>query len=212
MDLNSTSPPTRIGLFGGSFDPPHKAHTALAAAAIDQLALDVLLVVPTGDAWHKPRHLTAAEHRLAMVRLAFKSEPRVVIDELEIQRSGPSYTIDTLRTLNERYVGASFFLIMGADQAVQFSNWHKHNEIQQLAQLAIADRSLDQVIGQQSSEWHNPELKDVVQLHLPLMPLSATDIRLRCHSGADLSAFLQPEVIQYIQNNHLYMDSHDRSH
>jgi len=87
----------RIGLFGGAFDPPHKAHVALAQAALTQLSLNVLHVLPTGDAWHKPRDLTPGFHRLAMCQQAFESFPNVVVDDLELKRPGPSYTVDTLR-------------------------------------------------------------------------------------------------------------------
>jgi len=82
-------------MFGGAFDPPHLAHRALAQAAIEQLQLDVLRVLPTGQAWHKSRPLTAASHRLAMSRLAFDGLPQVRLDDREIRRAGPSYTLDT---------------------------------------------------------------------------------------------------------------------
>ena len=87
----------RIGVFGGAFDPPHQAHVALARAAIEQFELDSLHVIPTGQAWHKARALSTAEHRLAMTKLAFQDEAKVVIDERELQRTGPTFTIDTDR-------------------------------------------------------------------------------------------------------------------
>jgi nicotinate-nucleotide adenylyltransferase len=94
--------PQRIGILGGAFDPPHQAHVAMAEAAIAQYQLDELRIIPTGEAWHKPRHLSSAEHREAMTRLAFGQLPKVVIDCVELHRVGPSYTIDTLRTLKDR--------------------------------------------------------------------------------------------------------------
>jgi len=89
----------RIGIFGGAFDPPHVAHAALAQVALAELQLDELRVVPTGDAWHKTRALSPAPHRLAMAQLALPSCPGVV-DPREIERAGPSYTVDTLREFN----------------------------------------------------------------------------------------------------------------
>ena len=198
----------RIGLFGGAFDPPHNAHVALAQAALSQLALNVLHVVPTGDAWHKPRTLTPAHHRLAMCQKVFESVPNVVVDDMELQRQGPSYTVDTLAALRERYAGAEFFVVLGLDQATRFAQWHQSQQILAWAQLAIADRPLDAAEEATSPEWHNPQH---LHLNMPLMPLSATDIRQRCRTGGDLTPWLSPSVIQYIQNNHLYLDNQDRS-
>ena len=196
----------RIGLFGGAFDPPHNAHVALAQAALTQLSLNVLHVLPTGDAWHKPRDLTPGHHRLAMCQQAFESFPNVVVDDLELKRQGPSYTVDTLAVLRERYSGAEFFVVLGLDQAAQFVHWHQSDQILAWAQLAIADRSLEGQEKAASPEWHN---RAHLHLNMPLMPLSATDIRQRCRTGEDLSSLLNPAVIQYIQNNHLYLDNHD---
>ena len=196
----------RIGLFGGAFDPPHNAHVALAEAALRQLYLNVLHVLPTGDAWHKPRDLTPGHHRLAMCQQAFESFPNVVVDDLELKRQGPSYTVDTLAVLRERYPGAEFFVVLGLDQAAQFVHWHQSDQILAWAQLAIADRSIEGPAKAASPEWHN---RAHLHLNMPLMPLSATDIRQRCRTGEDLSSLLNPAVIQYIQNNHLYLDNHD---
>ncbi|MFY8193365.1 MAG: nicotinate (nicotinamide) nucleotide adenylyltransferase [Limnohabitans sp.] len=198
----------RIGLFGGAFDPPHNAHVALAQAALRQLSLNVLHVLPTGDAWHKPRDLTPGHHRLAMCQQAFESFPNVVVDDLELKRQGPSYTVDTLAVLRERYAGAEFFGLLGLDQAAQFVHWHQSDQILAWAQLAIADRSLEGQEKAASPEWHN---RAHLHLNMPLMPLSATDIRQRCRTGEELTSVLSASVIQYIQNNHLYLDNHDRS-
>jgi nicotinate-nucleotide adenylyltransferase len=210
LGLNQPQP-KRIGLFGGAFDPPHLAHRALAEAAIDQLQLDALHVLPTGDAWHKPRGLTASNHRLAMTQLAFADLAHAHVDPLELQRTGPSYTLDSLAALRSRFPQATFFIVMGADQAANFTTWHRWSQIVEWAQLAVADRPLEQQAGSAPHEWHNPELTRCVHLRLPLIPLSATDIRWRCARGLSLDDALSPAVIQYIQQNHLYTDQHDRS-
>ena len=101
----------RIGVFGGAFDPPHHAHVALARAAIEQFELGSLHVIPTGQAWHKARALSAAEHRLAMTRLAFQDDAKVVVDERELQRTGPTFTIDTLEALQAENPQARLYLL-----------------------------------------------------------------------------------------------------
>ena len=99
----------RLGVLGGAFDPPHRAHFALAQAAIDQLQLDQLRLIPTGNAWHKARALTIAHHRLAMCALAFADLDRAVIDPRETLRSGASYTFDTLTQLCLEFPAAQLF-------------------------------------------------------------------------------------------------------
>ena len=195
-------------MFGGAFDPPHHAHVALAQAALSQLALNVLHVVPTGDAWYKPRELTPGVHRLAMCQEVFASMQNVVVDDLELKRQGPSYTVDTLAALRARYPGAVFYVVLGQDQSERFDQWHQSSQILAWAQLAIAARPGHALEKLASPEWHNPQH---LHLNMPLMPLSATDIRQRCRTGEDLTSVLSASVIQYIQNNHLYLDHHDRS-
>ena len=204
-------PLQRIGLYGGAFDPPHTAHHRLAACAIDQLALQRLYVVPTGDAWHKTRTLTAAIHRLAMARLNFSDLPQALIDARETQRAGPSYTIDTLRELKTEHPAAEFFLLMGEDQAAHFESWKDWQEIAQLAQLVVAPREQVNATGQVSHEWHNHPQFRATLLHMPLETVSATDIRLRIGKGFNPEQALQPAVFHYIQHHHLYLDRHDRS-
>ena len=131
----------RVGMFGGAFDPPHGAHRSLAEAAIEQLHLDVLHVLPTGQAWHKSRPLTDAAHRVAMCSLAFGDLPRVRIDQREIHRHGPSYTADTLAELQREYPQAELFLVLGADQLLAFRQWVRWQEVISLATLAVAARA-----------------------------------------------------------------------
>ena len=131
----------RLGLFGGAFDPPHAAHAALAAVAIGQLGLDELRILPTGQAWHKARGLTPASHRVAMARLAFAGLPQAVLDEREIRREGPSYTVDTLREIAAETPGAALFLVIGADQALAFDRWRAPDEIARLrSEMAVEIR------------------------------------------------------------------------
>ena len=193
-------PGRRVGMFGGAFDPPHRAHTALAEAAVRQLQLDALYVFPTGDAWHKQRALSAAPHRLEMARLAFAGVPGVVVDDRELRRAGPTYSVDTLRELQAEHPGAGLFLLMGEDQAAGFSRWHAWHDIAGLATLAVAQR------GEVEGIPALRELPDVrVQdLQLPRMPVSATEIRARLTTGQDITQLVDPAVASYIARHHLY--------
>jgi nicotinate-nucleotide adenylyltransferase len=130
----------RIGIFGSAFDPPHNAHVALVQAALEQLALDRLLVFPTGQAWHKARVLSEATHRLAMASWPSMAYDRVTSDARELQRPGPTYTIDTLTEVQAESPGAQLFLIVGGDQAAALPSWHRWREILETAIISIASR------------------------------------------------------------------------
>jgi nicotinate-nucleotide adenylyltransferase len=197
-----------VGVFGGAFDPPHLAHHALAQAAVAQFQLDQLLVMPTGQAWHKNRDLTAAEHRLAMARLAFADVPQVQVDARETQRTGPTYTFDTLTELRQEHPHAKLFLFIGSDQARAFHTWHQWQGILKLATVVEARR--EAVTGAEASEaaeWHNtPQEKPFVSavLQMPNMRCNATDIRASIAQGQPISEWLSPSVWHYIQQHRLY--------
>lgn len=199
------SPPRRIGVFGGAFDPPHRAHVALVRSAIEALGLDEVRVLPTGQAWHRPGELSDAAHRLAMTRLAFAELPEVVVDEREIRRAGPSYTVDTLGEIALEHPGAQLYLLIGDDQRRSLAGWHRIGEIARLAIICAAARD------PQVASWHAGELSDAAAsgpdirpLPMPLMPISATDIRQRVSRQAGLAALVEPAVERYIHEHHLY--------
>ena len=205
MNPSGTAP--RIGVFGGAFDPPHNAHVALARCALEQLALDELRVIPTGQAWHKSRALSPASHRLEMARLAFGALPGTVIDEREIRRTGPSYTLDTLRELQQERPGAQLLLILGADQGAALPSWHGWQEILGIAIVSLAQR-LDPA---RPNAWFDPtSLPNLptgarfARIELPAMDLSATDIRMQAARGMDISDLVPPAVARYIDLHHLY--------
>ena len=127
----------RLGIFGGSFDPPHIAHLALAKHAIAQFHLNELRIIPTGDAWHKTRTLTASPHRLAMTRLAFAEVPQAVVDPREIDREGATYTIDTLRDLRAANPDADLFFITGTDAISSIGTWKDVDSLWQLAHWPV---------------------------------------------------------------------------
>lgn len=200
---------SRVGLYGGAFDPPHTGHLALANCAIEQLQLDRLYVLPTGQAWHKTRSLTAAHHRLAMTQQNFENCDKVTVDDREIRREGPTYTIDTLNELKESHSDAEFFIVMGADQAQQFQTWKYWQQIASHATLAVAQRpSSTENLGW-TDEWHNQNLIKTIRLNMPIKMVSATDIRSLIRQGALPTEDLMPAVSQYIQHHHLYLEPHD---
>lgn len=193
----------KLGMFGGAFDPPHLAHRALAQAAIEQLQLDALCVLPTGQAWYKSRPLTAAAHRLAMSRLAFEGLPQVQLDDREIRRAGPSYTLDTLRELHAEDPQAELHLVMGKDQADVLPTWRHWEEIVRLAIICVADRDL--LTGQETRFVPPPEMAGrFCKLQMPAMDISATGIRARVASQQGIAPLVSPAVARYIEDNHLY--------
>lgn len=168
-----------------------------------ELALNELLVVPTGHAWHKARELTPANHRLAMAELAFAEVTGAKVDPLETQRSGPSFTVDTLRAMTARQPDADLFLIMGADQAAALTTWRDWQAILQIAIICVADRS--DLTGASTSfeaETHFPER--FLHLSMPAMTLSATHVRAAFAAGQPIKGLVCEAVARYIAEHHLY--------
>ena len=179
----------RLGIFGGAFDPPHQAHVALARAAIEQLQLDALRIVPTGQAWHKARPLSDAAHRLAMARLAFADLPQAVIDERELHREHPQ---DTL------------VLVIGADQADTFDQWRESDEIARLAIISIAGRPRADAPAAAVDAARVPG-GQWVPIALAPLAVSATDIRERRAAGLGIDHLVPAPVARYIDLHHLYL-------
>ena len=199
----------RLGIFGGAFDPPHLAHVALVQAAAAQLQLDQVRVLPTGQAWHKTRALSEAADRLAMTRLAFEGLPQVVVDDREILRSGPSYTVDTLRQLQAEFPQAQLYLLLGDDQRRSLASWYQIDEIGRLAIICAAGRDTAVKAWSDSGPNTSQPLSDAIEariqiLNMPLMPHSATDIRVLVATDQAISGLVPPAVERYIQEHHLY--------
>ncbi len=198
-------------MFGGAFDPPHRAHLVLAQLAVEVLELDELHIIPTGQAWHKARTLSSPEHRLAMTQLAFQGIPHMRVDERELQRAGSTFSIDTLEALQLENPGAQLYLIMGADQFAVFQQWHKWQAIAGLAIICIADRAPSTPTSADSDayfEAYKGLENRFVRLQMPLMATSATQIRqlMTSNAGKTLVAntLVTEPVARYISANHLY--------
>lgn len=202
---------TRLGVFGGAFDPPHLAHVALVEAAIATLDLEQVRVLPTGQAWHKSRDLSDASHRLAMTRIAYVHQPQVVVDDREIRRAGASYTVDTLQELQVEFPEAQLYLLLGDDQRRSLPSWHQIEEIGRIAIICAAGRDMAvRAWGEPSGASQTPtSLSDTLQarirtLEMPLMPHSATDIRELLAKEQAISGLVPPAVERYIHEHHLY--------
>jgi nicotinate-nucleotide adenylyltransferase len=197
-----TQPTKRIGLFGGSFNPPHLAHLALARLALAELKLDELRWLPAGQPWQKPAgSLALVEHRVAMVGLLAQGESGFVVDERETQRQGPSYTISTVREVLAEQPGAEIVLVIGQDQYANLDTWRDAAQLRSLVTLAVAARS-----GQPPAPptaWADIPHRLVV-LPLPPMAISATDIRQRVARQQPIEALVGKAVAGYIERHHLY--------
>jgi len=189
----------RIGLFGGTFDPPHNAHIALARAALDALQLDAVRWIPAGQPWQKTRTITAAAHREAMVRLAMGSEPRFVLERCELERSGPSYTLDTVRALRSALPEAQWFLLIGQDQYAGLHTWQGWRELLGLVTLAVANRP-----GEAPGPHADVRALPHRAVPLPMMDIASTDIRTRVAAGQGIDALVPAGVARYIDLHHLY--------
>jgi len=198
----------RIGLLGGSFDPVHLAHRRLADVALHELALDEVRWIPAGQPWQKARVLAPAEHRLAMVQLATSDEPRFVVDGTELQRSGPSYTIDTVRALQTAAGDtdpAHWYLIIGQDQYANLPTWRDWPELLQRVTLAVACRGDARPLAPPALIAH-PHAMTV--LGLPALHVSSTELRDRLGRGGraadEADRTLHPAVARYIAHHQLY--------
>jgi nicotinate-nucleotide adenylyltransferase len=200
----------RIGVLGGSFDPPHRAHRALADLALQVLGLDVMLWVPAGQPWQKAgRRLADAHHRLEMVRLIAAGQPRFLIDPRELRRTGPTYTVDTVRELAAEHPQAELFLVLGQDQYGRFDTWRDWHEILQRVTLAVAGRD-----GRPPEA--PPALREVAhavrELPLPDLPVASTALREAAAQGLPVLPDVGEALAGYIAAHHLYVPKEGVTH
>jgi nicotinate-nucleotide adenylyltransferase len=195
-----------IGVLGGTFDPIHIGHIAAAKAAMDCARLDRVIFMPTGRPPHRPPAAASAEHRLEMTRLATADEDRFDVSDLELRRSGASFTSDTLRELRSLYPSSELFLILGWDAAKLFSSWHEPDQVRSLATIVVVARP-----GSGSPEASELEAAGLggpdTILCLEHTPnVSASAIREDVKSGRPIAGKVPPAVAEYIASHHLYVE------
>ena len=189
----------KVGVFGGTFDPPHVAHVVVAATAVHQLALDQLVVVPAGVPWQKigTRQISAADTRLRMAEAAFRPIADVVVSDIETTRTGNSYTVDTLRELGG--ADADLFLLLGSDAAAGLDTWHRHDDLARLATIVVFPR--------RGFEASAPPVEFAwTALDLPGLEVSSSDIRRRVGRGEPISGLVPPLVEEIVRAEHLYVE------
>ncbi len=201
----------RLGILGGTFNPPHLGHLALARCALAQLGLERVLLVPSSVPPHKQAEADpGAEHRLRMCELAVAGEPCLEVCPLEVRRGGPSYTVDTLLALRSLHPEASLTLILGSDVARTLPSWQRPDEVVALAGIAVAAREGDEGLGNAAVEGPGdaalaPAMPaGAVALRMPVLPVSSSLVRARVARGAPLDGLVPPAVAAYIAEHSLY--------
>ncbi|WP_314853531.1 nicotinate-nucleotide adenylyltransferase [uncultured Microbacterium sp.] len=187
----------RIGVMGGTFDPIHHGHLVAASEVAQSFDLDEVVFVPTGMPWQKTK-VTEGEHRYLMTVIATASNPRFTVSRVDIDRDGPTYTIDTLRDLKAARPDAELFFITGADAIAQILGWRNHDELWELAHFVAVSRP-----GHVLSTEGLPT-EDVSQLEVPALAISSTDCRARVREGNPVWYLVPDGVVQYIAKHHLY--------
>ena len=193
------------GILGGTFDPVHRAHVELAECAQEQLALDSVMWIPAGEPWRKRgRMIAPAKDRLAMLRLIVELQTTWSVSTVELERKGPTYSVDTLEELRKQHEDDKFTLVVGQDALEDLSNWHEPERLIQLAEFAVAVRS-DKKQTNAELEALLPGLsKRVTWLDMPQLPFSATQVRTLASQGTPLVGFVPAPVEAYIHKHHLY--------
>ena len=202
--------PGSLGVFGGTFDPIHLAHLAVAQEAAEALGLERVVFIPAGQPPHKPdRAITSAEHRLAMVELAIGGNDRFAVDCLELDREGPSYTVDTLEALHASRaapgIPADLVLVVSAEAFLGLMTWRSPRRILELARIVVAPRDGYPAAGPDFLEAYLPDLAyRATFLDSPRLRLSASELRARAAAGRSLRYLVPDAVAAYIDDHALY--------
>ncbi|SFL65620.1 nicotinate-nucleotide adenylyltransferase [Salibacterium qingdaonense] len=186
----------KIGLLGGTFDPPHHAHLIIAQEALTILELDEVWFIPVYSPPHKSRdYMAGPDERLQMTKLAAEGNRHFFTSTVELDRKGPSYTLDTVKRLNEEYPDTDFYFIVGGDMAAGLSSWKNIEELMKRVTFAVIDRP----------GYSSPKSGDsMCYIEVPLMDISSTMIRERIQQGRNIRYYLPEPVRTYIKENKLY--------
>lgn len=198
----------RIGIFGGTFDPPHLGHLILAAEATSQMKLDRLLWVLTPDPPHKlDQHLTPIEIRYELVQLSLKDDPTFEMSRVDLDRPGPHYTLDTVKLVNQIYPGSEVFYLIGGDSLHDYPNWYRAEDIlKEVKGLGVMRRPGDQ-IDMSLLETQVPGISEKVHfIEAPLLEISSHQIRRRIHQRRPFRYYILPDVYKRILEKQYYFD------
>lgn len=200
----------RLGILGGTFDPPHHGHLGVAQEAHHQLALDRVLLVPAGAPPHKPSQpITPGHHRLNMLERTIAGNPHLAVSGVDLERPGPCYTVDTLALLRAEYgPGPEFYFIEGADSLADLPTWYRPHHLLELCKLAVVRRPGVEV-DLSALEALLPGLRARVHfIQMPLLEISSTDLRHRVREGRPISYLVPSGVEAYIEEQGLYRVTH----
>jgi nicotinate-nucleotide adenylyltransferase len=195
----------RVGILGGAFNPPHIGHLVCAQEALVQLQLERVLFVPVGQAPHRELEGDPGpETRLEMVELAIADDARFAVSRVEIDRDGPSYTVDTLRQLRAAAPDDELFLVLGGDQAAALSDWHEPEQVLELAQIVVVERTnwSRNAIGIKVGRLRGAER--IRYLDMPIIQVSSTSIRRRVAAGQPIRYLVPDMVANHMDANDLY--------
>lgn len=184
----------RIGILGGAFDPPHLGHLQIAKAVQERIALDEIWFMPTYIAPHKDRAESNAKDRAEMVQLAIAHEATFILQTIELERKGKSYTIDTISQLEREHPDAKFYFIIGGDQVAYLPNWKQIDELMNKVQFIGVERP--------GIEWE--DVPFVEKLSIPIIDVSSTEIRERIYTGRAFKHLVHEKVYAYIKEHELY--------
>lgn len=191
-----------VGLFGGSFNPPHVAHLIVAEIVRDQFDLDEVWWIPNATPPHKSNEkLAEVNHRLEMTRRVVEPNPTFRLCDLEVEREGVSYTVETLRVLQENYAETRFALIIGSDSLDHFAEWHRPDEIAERVPLIVYKRP-----GAIEAVAESRFANHVRYVAAPIMEVSGTEVRARCRAGRSIRYLVPDEVRTYIETHGLYTE------
>ena len=195
--------PRRIGIFGGTFDPPHVGHLIAAIDARDALELDVVIVMVANVPWQKigARQISPAADRRALVAAAVSGVPGLEVGDHEIRRGGPSYTADTIAELHESSPDDALFVILGADAAAGFTTWERYEEVAARAELVVVDRPGPAPSLDARFSW--------TRVDIPELEVSSTELRQRVAAGRSITFLTPPAVVTCISERGLYSSPDD---
>ncbi|WP_255998193.1 MULTISPECIES: nicotinate-nucleotide adenylyltransferase [unclassified Corynebacterium] len=200
---SGVSGPRRIGIMGGTFDPIHNGHLVAASEVADIFDLEEVVFVPTGEPWQKAdRNVSDAEDRYLMTVIATASNPRFHVSRVDVDRPGPTYTVDTLRDLAQLYPGDDLFFITGADALASIMSWRDWEQMFDLAEFVGVTRPGYELAEDMLPEVHQERTH---LIEIPAMAISSTDCRERAADGRPVWYLVPDGVVQYIAKNNMYV-------